>query len=75
VVSNADGAESCVLCHQRLSPEAAERLKQFESFVSGKLTSLPSILDDASTDPQYQIAEFEQQSDPYTITSSVSASI
>lgn len=39
VVSNADGAKCCVLCHQQLSPEAAERLKRFESFVSGKLTA------------------------------------
>jgi energy-coupling factor transporter ATP-binding protein EcfA2 len=39
VVNDADGVEICVLCHQQLSPEAAERLKRFESFVSGKLTT------------------------------------
>ena len=38
-ISGADGVGSCVLCHQHLSPEAAERLGRFESFVSGKLAA------------------------------------
>lgn len=39
VVNTADNVESCVLCHQPLSPAASQRLGRFQAFIGGALAT------------------------------------
>jgi hypothetical protein len=39
VLNSGDVEESCLLCHQALSPSASERLERFQAFVGGALAT------------------------------------
>ena len=63
VVSSSEKIESCVLCHQPLGPEASERLKRFQEFVSGTLSEAAELA-------EKKVAQAEETLPDITIFSS-----